>query len=34
LPLKEVAPGLVIPGVGRVATLPVNMAEPHIEIMY
>ena len=31
LPLKEIAPGLVIPGLGPVANLTVNMDEPHIE---
>ena len=31
LPLKEIAPGLVIPGLGPVANLPVNMDEPKIE---
>ncbi len=31
LPLKEIAPGLVIPGLGPVSKLPVNMDEPHIE---
>ncbi len=31
LPLREIAPGLVIPGLGPVANLPVNMDEPHIE---
>ncbi len=31
LPLKEIAPGLVIPGLGPVANLPVNMDEPQIE---
>ena len=30
LPLKEIAPGLVIPGVGRLASLPINMDEPQI----
>jgi len=30
LPLKEIAPGLVIPGLGPVANLPVNMDEPQI----
>jgi len=30
LPLKEIAPGLVIPGLGRLANLPVNMDEPQI----
>ncbi len=31
LPLREIAPGLVIPGLGPVAKLPVNMDEPQIE---
>ena len=31
LPLREIAPDLVIPGVGRVASLPINEAEPAIE---
>ncbi len=31
LPLKEIAPGLVIPGLGPVARLPVNLDEPRIE---
>ena len=31
LPLKEIAPSLVIPGLGRLETLPVNMDEPQIE---
>ncbi len=31
LPLKEIAPGLVVPGLGPVARLPVNLAEPPIE---
>ena len=30
LPLGEIAPDLVIPGLGRVADLPVNMDEPSI----
>ncbi len=30
LPLGEIAPDLVIPGLGRVANIPVNMAEPSI----
>ena len=30
LPLGEIAPDLVIPGLGRVANLPVNMDEPSI----
>lgn len=30
LPLREVAPELVIPGLGRIATIPVNMDEPGI----
>jgi 2-amino-4-hydroxy-6-hydroxymethyldihydropteridine diphosphokinase len=30
LPLGEVAPDLVIPGLGRVADIPVNMDEPSI----
>jgi len=30
LPLGEIAPELVIPGLGRVASLPVNKAEPSI----
>ena len=31
LPLKEIAPSLVIPGLGRLENLPVNMDEPRIE---
>ena len=30
LPLGEIAPDLVIPGLGRVADIPVNMSEPGI----
>lgn len=30
LPLGEIAPDLVIPGLGRVAGIPVNMSEPSI----
>ena len=30
LPLGEIAPNLVIPGLGRVASIPVNMDEPSI----
>lgn len=30
LPLKEIAPELVIPGLGRVATVSINMDEPTI----
>ena len=30
LPLREIAPELVIPGLGRVASIPVNMNEPRI----
>ena len=30
LPLREIAPELVIPGLGRVASIPVNMNEPSI----
>ena len=30
LPLLEIAPELVIPGLGRVATVPVNRDEPSI----
>jgi 2-amino-4-hydroxy-6-hydroxymethyldihydropteridine diphosphokinase len=30
LPLVEIAPDLVIPGLGRVASVPVNMEEPSI----
>lgn len=30
LPLGEIAPDLVIPGLGRVASIPVNMDEPSI----
>jgi 2-amino-4-hydroxy-6-hydroxymethyldihydropteridine diphosphokinase len=30
LPLGEIAPDLVIPGLGRVASIPVNMEEPSI----
>jgi 2-amino-4-hydroxy-6-hydroxymethyldihydropteridine diphosphokinase len=31
LPLRELAPELVIPGIGRLASLPVNVSEPRIE---
>ena len=31
LPLREIAPDLAIPGVGRAASLPINEAEPAIE---
>lgn len=31
LPLKEIAPGLVVPGLGPLANLPVSMEEPQIE---
>ena len=31
LPLREIAPDLLIPGLGRVASIPVNDAEPAIE---
>ena len=31
LPLLELAPELVIPGIGRLASLPVNVSEPLIE---
>lgn len=31
LPLKEIAPSLVIPGLGRLGSLPINMDEPRIE---
>ena len=31
LPLQEIAPELVIPGLGRLASLPVNVQEPQIE---
>jgi 2-amino-4-hydroxy-6-hydroxymethyldihydropteridine diphosphokinase len=31
LPLQEIAPELVIPGLGRLASLPVNVHEPQIE---
>ena len=31
LPLAELAPDLVVPGLGRVASLPVNASEPLIE---
>ena len=34
LPLREVAPCLEIPGLGRVDSLPVNAQEPHIELVY
>ncbi len=34
LPLREIAPELVIPGLGRVASLPVNREEPRIERMF
>ena len=30
LPLMEVAPGLTVPGLGRIADIPVNMHEPPI----
>jgi 2-amino-4-hydroxy-6-hydroxymethyldihydropteridine diphosphokinase len=30
LPLREIAPDLVIPGLGRVASIPVNLDEPSI----
>ncbi|MDH3620454.1 MAG: 2-amino-4-hydroxy-6-hydroxymethyldihydropteridine diphosphokinase [Gammaproteobacteria bacterium] len=30
LPLVEIAPDLVVPGLGRVASIPVNMDEPSI----
>ena len=30
LPLGEIAPDLVVPGLGRVAVIPVNMTEPSI----
>lgn len=30
LPLKEIAPGLVIPGFGGIATISINMDEPKI----
>ena len=30
LPLMEIAPGLTIPGLGQLATIPVNMDEPKI----
>ena len=30
LPLVEIAPDLVIPGLGRVASIPVNLDEPSI----
>lgn len=30
LPLQEIAPDLAVPGLGRVATLPVNVDEPQI----
>ena len=30
LPLKEIAPGLMIPGLGQLATISVNMDEPKI----
>jgi len=30
LPLTEIAPGLVIPGLGRLADIPVDMDEPQI----
>ncbi len=33
LPLREIAPGLVIPGLGRLESLPVNLDDPHIEKM-
>ena len=31
LPLQEIAPELIIPGLGRLASLPVNVQEPQIE---
>ncbi len=31
LPLKEIAPGLEVPGLGPVSSLPVNLDEPRIE---
>ncbi len=31
LPLREIAPELAVPGLGRVASLPVNRDEPRIE---
>ena len=34
LPLKEIAPELVIPGLGRVNSLPVDRDEPHIEVVF
>ncbi|MBT8092779.1 MAG: 2-amino-4-hydroxy-6-hydroxymethyldihydropteridine diphosphokinase, partial [Gammaproteobacteria bacterium] len=34
LPLREIAPELVVPGLGRVASLPVDRDEPHIERMF
>ena len=34
LPLREIAPELKIPGLGRVASLPVNREEPHIERLF
>ena len=34
LPLREIAPELVIPGLGRVNSLPVNRDEPHIEVVF
>ncbi len=33
LPLGEIAPDLVIPGLGRVASIPVNMDEPSISLI-
>ncbi len=33
LPLREIAPGLVVPGLGPLSRLPVNMQEPKIERM-
>lgn len=33
LPLMEIAPGLVIPGLGPVATLPVDRDEPEISVI-
>jgi len=30
LPLGEIAPELVVPGLGRVAGIPVNMDEPSV----
>lgn len=33
LPLMEIAPGLVIPGLGPIASLPVNRDEPEISVI-